>query len=219
MTMTAGTAQRIITGMILSSVSHNGITDRIATCSRLENGWPQPASRLAYGEFRGALQQRSRSSPLIGSCLISYAGAIRIARSRQQAAAGLQNFPGSIEGEVDSNRIALAVQVVERDTVGRRHYFLQPERLRRAGVEPGLPIGLQRNTAAMNRALIALAGEAGIQSVQIEQRVEIALAASIEPVDGDGDLIKVFRQVRHSRFAPGSGRVRQRSTAIAVNAY
>jgi len=149
----------------------------------------------ALAPLRDVFEERSGTLGPVG--LIWHDSVIRIERSYQGAAASLQNFPGSIEGEVDAHRLGVAVQIVEHDAVGRRHNFLQPERPGREGIESGLPIGLQRRAAAVDRAFIAFAGEACVQCVQIEQRFEIALAASIEPVDGDGYLIKVFRHVRH----------------------
>jgi hypothetical protein len=137
----------------------------------------------------------------------------------------LQNFPGSIERKSNADGFAFAIQIVEHDTIGSRRDLFQPEGIGRERLEPGPPVAFQRSPARIGVSAIALAFQAGIGRIQIEQRAKVVAPAGVEPIDDNGDLIDTLvshlGRVRHvhwlhlARF----DRERQRSMAIVVNGH
>ena len=93
---------------------------------------------------------------------------------------------------------ALMAHVIELNPVRRRLNFLQPEGVGRKTVEPRSPIGCQVRQALLTLPPVALAFEAGLSRVEIQQGLEIAPPAGIEPIHDDGDLVEIIWQGQYS---------------------
>ena len=115
-------------------------------------------------------------------------------RLRDRRAARPQNFPAGREAEHHAHRQAFMAHVIKLNAVRRRLNFLQAEGVGRKAVEPRPPIGGQARPALAHCGAIAMAFEAGLWRVEIQQRLEIAPPARIEPIHNDGDLVEIIWQ-------------------------
>lgn len=132
----------------------------------------------------------------------------------------MHDLPVRREGKDDADGLAFVTEIVELHPTGAWSDLLERKGIGRNGIEPGPPIFLQLVVAPTEFLLVAFTLKACVLRIQIEKRLEIVVAAGVEPVDDDGHLIEVLPQVRHVHLvAPGSARNRQRTTAIAVNGH
>src|SRR5262249_48247418 len=63
------------------------------------------------------------------------------------------------------------------------------------GAEPRSPIGFELAAAAIEMRAVALAFEAGIFGIEIEERTKVAVPAGIQPVDDNTHLIKITHAI------------------------
>jgi hypothetical protein len=140
--------------------------------------WSEPSeSGAATGSFSGLNAKGILPRPL-----------------RDRRAGRPQNFSVGCEAEHHPDRQAFMVHVVKLNTIRRRLDFLQPECIGRNAVKPPSPIGCQSCPALVHRAAIAPAFQAGARRVQIQQRIDIATPARVEPIHDDGDLVEIMWQ-------------------------
>lgn len=111
---------------------------------------------------------------------------------RRGSATRLHDFPVIGEGKEDADGFAFVTYVVELDPAGARSDLLKRKGIGRNGIELGPPIFLQLAPAPAEVPLVAFTPKACILRIQIEKRLDIAVAAGVEPVDDDGHLIEVL---------------------------
>jgi hypothetical protein len=95
---------------------------------------------------------------------------------------------------MDADRLAFITAIVEYDTIDLRPDLFEAEGDRGLTVQPGPPVGIQLGPSPMNRDAVAVALHARVFVIEVEQRVQIAGPAGVEPVDDDGYPVKVVGQ-------------------------
>ena len=122
-------------------------------------------------------------------------------------AARLQDFPFSGEGKNDTDGFTFVTEIVELDPARGRCDLLKLKGVWRVAIEPGSPVFFQLVSPPTDFPLFAFAQKTRLRCVQIEKRHEIAASTGIQPVDDNGHLIEIVREVRHIHLvAPGWGR-------------
>jgi hypothetical protein len=106
----------------------------------------------------------------------------------------MRNFPEKVEAEADADRLALVTPVVEHDAVGLGHDLLEAKGKRVRTIQPRPPVGIQFRSTAMNLHAVAVALEARVRGVEVEKRGQIARPARIQPIDHNGNSVKIFKQ-------------------------
>ena len=122
-------------------------------------------------------------------------------------AARLQDFPVSGEGKNDTDGFTFVTEIVELDPARGRCDLLKLKGVWRVAIEPGSPVFFQLVSPPTDFPLFAFAQKTRLRCVQIKKRHEIAASTGIQPVDDNGHLIEIVREVRHIHLvAPGWGR-------------
>ena len=100
------------------------------------------------------------------------------------------------KGEGYAHRLAFVAQIIEHDTLGGRDDFLQPESGGCDRIEARPPIGFEFGAAFTDLGLAAPAFERGVVGIEVEQCRQVAIAARVQPVDHQCDLIEIVSQIR-----------------------
>jgi hypothetical protein len=120
-------------------------------------------------------------------------------RLRARRAARSPDLSLCREREKDARRRAVEIQIVESNSVGRWSNLLQPKSGWHEIIQPRAPIGFQSRSAFVKlHTTLALTFAAAIRRVEVQQRLQIALPARIQPIHDDGYLIEIVRQVRRT---------------------
>jgi hypothetical protein len=171
------------------------------------------------------LVTRSKTGAEVASSFGSIPDSRNILFSRLRARLAVRSPDLSLcgEPEKDARGLAIEIQIVESNTVGRRSNLLQAKCGRHWIVQPRAPIGFQSRSAFVKlHTTLALTFEAGIRRVEVQQRLQIARPARIQPIHDNGYLIEIVRQVRRTIYLIESGpacRGRRWSNGIVVNGH
>ena len=87
-------------------------------------------------------------------------------------------------------------QTIEHDTLCGRDDFLQPESGGCDRIEARPPVGFELGAALTDLGLAAPAFERGVVGIEVEQCRQVAIAARVQPVDHQCDLIEIVSQIR-----------------------
>ena len=125
---------------------------------------------------------------LLSGCILNVRG-VQPKRRQGRRATRMQNFPLAREVEhLVCRRKALMAHVIELNPVRRRLNFLQPEGVGRKTVQPRSPIGCPGAPGPCSLCRHQHWHRADLSHVEIQQGLEIAPPAGIEPIHDDGDL-------------------------------
>jgi hypothetical protein len=102
--------------------------------------------------------------------------------------------------EEAADRLALKIQVIERNAIGGRRDLLQAKSRRHERLELRPPIGGQRRQPLVTLRATAVAFDACVFGIQSEQRLEIALPARIQPINDYRYLVEIVRQIHRTSF-------------------
>jgi len=111
---------------------------------------------------------------------------------RERCAARLQNLPGRIEDEDNTNGLAFEIQIAEHNPLGGRRDLFEFKSIGRERLEPGPPVRFQRSPACIGVSAVALTFQAGIGRIQVEQWAKVVPPAGIEPIDDNSYLIDIL---------------------------
>ena len=111
-------------------------------------------------------------------------------------ASGALDLGVARKGERDADRLAFVAQIIEHDALGGRRDFLQPEGGGCERIEARPPIGFEFGAAFADLDPAAPAFERRVVGIEVEQCRQVAIPARVQPVDHQGDLIEIIRQIR-----------------------